>query len=206
MAESLAGKQPTMDTKQVRKFAAIGVLGIVAAVVIFMQMRPSDEQRKIQENFRKGQEQGAVQPAATQPAGGQQALAPTLQSQFQMSNVQIGDLLAGVQRENFMYDDVRIQRNPMQPLVGAGAPLQFSSVTTQLSDEMLSERISNAIRNMRITGIIWDEIYPVAVVNDEIVHNGYVFSDTGIRVASIESTRIILQFNETEFPVELEEL
>jgi len=35
---------------------------------------------------------------------------------------------------------------------------------------------------------------------------GYVFSDTGIRVASIESKRIILQINETEFPVELEEL
>ena len=59
---------------------------------------------------------------------------------------------------------------------------------------------------MRITGIIWDDVYPVAVVNDEIVVNGYVFSDTGIRVAAIEPTRIILQINETEFPIELEEL
>ena len=205
MAQSLAGKQPVMDQKQIRKFVALGVLSVVAVVVLFMQFRPSAEDRLIQETYRKEQELAASRPAtaATQQA----AVAPTVQSQFQRANVEIEDLLAGVQRENFMYDDVRIQRNPMQPLVGAGAPPDFeSSATAQTSDEILSERITQAIRNMRITGIIWDEVYPVAVVNDEIVYNGYVFNDTGIRVASIESTRIILQINETEFPVELEEL
>lgn len=203
MAQSLAGKQPVVDQKQIRKFVALGVLSIMAVVVLFMQFRPSAEDRLIQENFRKGQEQAALQPAT--PA--QQAVVPSVQSQFQRANVEIEDLLAGVQRENFMYEDVRIQRNPMQPLVGAGAPPKFeASAASQTSDEVLSERITQAIRSMRITGIIWDDIYPVAVVNDEIVYNGFVFNDTGIRVASIEPTRIILQINETEFPIELEEL
>jgi hypothetical protein len=195
-----------MDAKQVRKFAALGVLSVVAAVVIYMQMRPSAEERAIQENFRNSQDQAAAQPAAGTATAQQQAASPSLQSQFQRANVEIEDLLAGVQRENFMYDDVRIQRNPMQPLVGSAAPVNFKMSDSKGSDEMLSERITQAIRNMKITGIIWDEVYPVAVVNDEIVYNGYVFQDTGIRVASIESTRIILQFDETEFPVELEEL
>ncbi len=194
-----------MDQKQIRKFVALGVLSVVAAVVLFLQFRPSAEDRLIQENYRKEQERAASQPAAA--SAQQAAVAPTVQSQFQRANVEIEDLLAGVQRENFMYDDVRIQRNPMQPLVGAGAPPDFEATAgAQTSDEVLSERITQAIRSMRITGIIWDEVYPVAVVNDEIVYNGYVFNDTGIRVASIESTRIILQINETEFPVELEEL
>lgn len=205
MAQSLAGKQPVMDQKQIRKFVALGILSVVAAIALFLQFRPSAEDRLIQETYRKEQELAALKPATATPQ--QAAAASTVQSQFQRANVEIEDLLAGVQRENFMYDDVRIQRNPMQPLVGAGAPPDFeSSATAQTSDEVLSERITQAIRSMRITGIIWDEVYPVAVVNDEIVYNGYVFTDTGIRVASIESTRIILQINETEFPVELEEL
>jgi len=170
VAQSLAGKQPTMDQKQVRKIVALGVLSVVGVIVLFMQFRPSDEQRAFKENGRKAQQQSALTPAAD----GQQAVAPTAQSQFQRANVEIEDLLAGVQRENFVYEDVRIQRNPMQPLVGAGAPPKFETAAAQSSDEVLSERITQAIRNMRITGIIWDEIYPVAVVNDEIVYNGYV--------------------------------
>ena len=114
--------------------------------------------------------------------------------------------MAGVQRETFSYDDVRIQRNPMQPLVGAGAPSKFQTAEQASSDEILSQQIANAIRNMKITGIIWDDVHPVAVVNDEIVHNGYVFPDTGITVAAIEQQRIIMTINEMEFPVELEEL
>lgn len=202
MAQSLAGKQPTMDQKQIRKGVALAVLSVVAVVVLFVQFRPSAEQRAIADNNGNAQEQSAVTPAA----GAQPVAATSVRSQFERANVNIEDLLAGVQREGFVYDDVRIQRNPMQPLVGAGAPPQFNAAEAQTSDEVLSERITQAIRSMKITGIIWDEIYPVAVVNDEIVYNGYVFSDTGIRVASIEPTRIILQINDTEFPVELEEL
>jgi len=190
-----------MDQNQIRKFAALGVLSIVAMVVLYMQFRPSAEDRLIEENFRKGQELAALQPAVAS-----QAAASTVQSQFQRANVEIEDLLAGVRRETFSYDEVRIQRNPMQPLVGSGAPPKFETADDVSSDEILTERITQAMRNMKITGIIWDDVYPVAVVNDEIVHNGYVFTDTGIRVASIESKRIILQINETEFPVELEEL
>lgn len=190
-----------MDQKQIQKIAALVILSVVAVVVLFVQFRPSAEQRAAQQNQGTQQQQSAVQPAA---AGEQTA--PAVHSQFQRANVDIEQLLAGVQTETFDYDDVRIQRNPMRPLVGSGAPPKFETAEGPTTDEVMSERISQAIRSMRITSIIWDEVYPVAVVNDEIIHNGYLFSDTGIRVASIESKRIILQINDTEFPVELEEL
>jgi len=188
-----------MDQNQIRKIAALVVLSVVAMVVLFVQFRPSAEERAALENRSAQQQQGASQPAASQSV-------PVVHSQFQRANVNIEELLAGVQTETFDYDDVRIQRNPMQPLVGSGAPPKFETAEGPTSDEVLSERITQAIRSMRITSIIWDEVYPVAVVNDEIIHNGYLFSDTGIRVASIESKRIVLQINDTEFPVELEEL
>lgn len=200
-----------MDARQLRKFIALGILSIAAVLVLVWQLRPSEETRLYRENFAKSQ-QAPVTPAVTPPTGGapQPAApgapsAPAPASQFKRANVDIEDLLAGVQRENFSYEEVRIQRNPMQPLVGNAAPPKYGTPGTDQPEELLASHITSALSSMKITSIIWDAIYPVAVINDEIVYNGFVFSDTGIRVAAIEPRRVIMQVNETQFPVELKE-
>ena len=56
----------------------------------------------------------------------------------------------------------------------------------------------------QVTGIIWDKKYPVAIVDDVVVHVGYVFPN-GARVDKIEPTRVLFKVCDTTIPVEMKE-
>jgi hypothetical protein len=62
---------------------------------------------------------------------------------------------------------------------------------------------------MLLTGIIWDAEEPLAILNDEVVTEGFIFSTDegaeGIIVDSIEPGRVILRVDETLVPLNLEE-
>ena len=110
--------------------------------------------------------------------------------------VNIDELLKGVQEVTFDYDQMRIDRDPLAALVGKignqkeGAPTQISSVQRVL--------------HKRITGIIFDSVRPVAVVDDDVVTVGYVYPD-GVKVKAIEKDKVVFQLGDSDIPVEMKE-
>jgi len=57
----------------------------------------------------------------------------------------------------------------------------------------------------RVTGIVWDVSYPVAVVDDEVVSVGHVFPN-GTQVYSIEPSRVILKVGDSTIPIEMKDM
>ncbi len=195
----------------VRKIAIIVVLAVAFVGVLWWQMRPSEEERRIRENFAKsqteratGQTQSAVSPSSQtaapvdQPAaGGTQQR--TGQSVFKKSNVDLDALLASVKEVDFDYQKERTERNPMRPLVGKSTPSLVAGGIKNVTHQA-AEAIA---RTMRVTGIVYDRQNPLAVINDQVVYRGYAF-DANLIVEDIEPTRVLLRANDAVIPIEME--
>ncbi|MBX7257481.1 MAG: hypothetical protein K1Y02_14045 [Candidatus Hydrogenedentes bacterium] len=204
--------------KQTKKLILLGVLGLVA---LFFVLRPfltqSEQDRIYQENFKKAQQEAAAggpatpatpagQPAAAaKPAGAPNGAAAN-RSQFQKAEVDIDALIASIQEVTFDYDQERTRINPMTPLVGPMAPMRLAvSQPGAEGQETSQEDVQQILRNLRLTGILWDKRDPMAVINDDIVTRGFEFPDTGVKVHDIEKDRVILNLNNVLVPLEMEE-
>ncbi len=108
-------------------------------------------------------------------------------------------LLREVEVVPFDYDLHRIDRNPMTPLIGQvtgpRAPMYTPGATTR-TVEVLQKRVS---------GIMWDEREPMAVVDNEVVVPGHVYPD-GVLVHSIEPNRVVFKVGDSYYPVPIKEL
>lgn len=108
-------------------------------------------------------------------------------------------LLRDVEVVPFDYDLHRIDRNPMTPLIGQvsgpRAPVYTQDATAR-PFEVLQKKIS---------GIIWDEREPMAVVDNEVVVPGHVYPD-GVLVHSIEPNRVVFKVGDSYYPVPIKEL
>ncbi len=115
---------------------------------------------------------------------------------FQEVDVNIDDLLQGIQVVNFDYDLERTDRNPMSPLVG----------TLMLSEDLptAQARVVDALRKS-VTGIVWDEFDPFAVVDNEVVHIGYVYPD-GIQVHTINPNSVVFKVGDALVSIDMKEL
>ena len=94
----------------------------------------------------------------------------------------------------------------MTPLVGPMAPPRLATADNQTEEQkqaVLEAQL--AVRSMAVTGIIWDDYNPVAIIDDEVVGTGYKFP-TGVSVEKIEPDRVIMRVNDSLVPVELKEL
>ena len=211
-------------TTDIRKIAIIVVLGIAFIGVLWWQLRPSEEERRIKENFAKSQAQmaqgqtpgatttappnaapasrqgttsppAAAGPSAQPASGGQQP-----KSVFKKSNVDLDALLASVKEVDFDYQKERTERNPMRPLVGKNTP----SVVAGGPRTVMSHAAEAIVRSMRVTGIVYNAKDPLAVINDQVVRKGYVF-DSNLVVEDIEPTRVLLRANDAVIPIEMEE-
>ena len=103
---------------------------------------------------------------------------------------------------DFVYDNVALPRNPMHPLVGSSLPREMQQQGG--AEPSNTQVVVSIARNMHVTGIVWDENDPIAVVEDEVVHRGYEFP-TGVVVEDIEPTRVVLRAGESQIPIDLEE-
>ena len=56
-----------------------------------------------------------------------------------------------------------------------------------------------------MTGIVYDEYNPVAVIDDDVVGLGHVYPD-GTKVYAIERDRVVFMIGTAKSPVELKEL
>ncbi len=148
--------------------------------------------------------------AAAQGANGPITLAHT--------DVDVKALLASLKQEPINYKEVRIQRDPMQPLVGKvmdrakgkGVTDDSSGPETTPADGLTPEPPDAkqqkivSVQSRRITAIVWDAHAPVAVVDDEIVSVGYTYPD-GVQVYAIEPSRVVFKVDESLVTVEMKE-
>lgn len=201
-----------MNQQQLIRAGVLAVLGLVLVFVLYRQFFGGAA----------GPAQVADAGAATQSAapGGPSAGAPAAppaagQSQFRRAAVNLDELIASIQDVQFDYDAERTMANPMTPLVGPWAPSRLAVTTGDESEAPLATRMGTrtAIQNMRLTGIIYNERDPMAVVTypfqgelvNEVVTRGYEFAGMGVRVNDIERDRILLNVDGVLVPIELQE-
>ena len=144
-------------------------------------------------------------PAATNAAGNAGRPMPPRVERLRQTDVDVAALMQDIQQVRFDYATERVDRNPMAPLVGGTmTPVLDGDVITTVTRSRVNE-----IVNKRVTGIIWDPVAPVAVVDDEVVYPGYVYPTEGgappVVVEAIEPDRVIFRLEDTAIPVELQE-
>lgn len=115
-------------------------------------------------------------------------------------DVDLDKLIRNIEPVTFIYNNERITRNPMTPLVGR---IFSASATDQPARTSIG--IDFSIRQKKVTGIIYNEYNPVAVVDDELVTEGHQYPD-GVIVFRIEPKRVWFEWRDSQIPVELKEL
>lgn len=129
------------------------------------------------------------------------AVKPAQEEATLPQEVDVNALIASVEVKPFDYGEVRIGRNPMAPLIGA---LRTKMPPEGAPTEVITKVAISTTAARKITGIIWDKINPVAIVDDVVVHIGYTFPD-GVQVYQIEPSRVLFKVGETIVPVEMKE-
>ncbi len=180
-----------MNEQNRKQIILLAVLGAVAAGVVAYQFL-----------FAGGP---APAPAKTAPKAEGSAAKNTATAKTQLAtttklqavDVDVDELLRGIETVTFDYEQQRVERNPMTPLVGYVRPGELEPI---IQPGTLLD-----VRRKRVTGIVYDARDPVAIVDDEIVAPGFQYPD-GIRVQAIEPNRVVFQVGDTLVPVEMKEL
>ncbi|MCP4642115.1 MAG: general secretion pathway protein GspB [bacterium] len=204
-----------MDAQK-KKIAIIVVLFVAAGGLLYWQMfGPDPEYDAYMANAAKSQQDLATQqagggaapprPAAAAPTAARVVTAPA--SRFKTAEVDPVELLGRVQDVEFNYDENRTARDPMAPLVGPMARPLLAVVSDDPEGEKVGPSMEErlAVRTMALSGIVYDDVNPVAVVDNEVVTQGFSFPN-GVVVEKIEADRVIMRVNEALIPIELKEL
>lgn len=199
-----------------KKIVIVVVLLVLFAGVLVWQLMPDKKYRQYMANQNKnpqttsphpqpaGQRPATAAPAAQATAAARPAASPAQGSVFTSSNVDLDTLLARVQEVEFDYESERLPRNPMRPLVGPMAPTKLSQGQEADQDSVTSFEAERIASNMKVTGILFDEHNPMAVINGEVVSPGHHFPE-GVVVDQIEEGRVTLRVQDALIPIELEE-
>lgn len=124
------------------------------------------------------------------------------------SKVDLNSLMQNIKEVDFDYGEEHVSRNPMRPLVGiTSMSMELAAATP--GGEAVNEQTDDARKifmasRMRVSGIVYSELSPMAVVDGEVVPEGYRFP-TGIVVQTIEPNRVVLRAGDTLVPRELRE-
>lgn len=121
-----------------------------------------------------------------------------------LDSIDIVALIATVEVIPFDYALSRTARNPMAPLVGNLPPGLTADTDGSDESDALAYVQRGTTATREVSGIIWDKQFPVAIVDDVVVHVGYEFPN-GAQVHSIEPTRVLFKVGETIIPVEMKE-
>jgi len=177
---------------QRRQIIIMAVLGVMFAGVLFYQFvikggaAPAPATRSA---TAAGKTAG---PAAAAPAAASAPAAP--------AEIDIDALLASIQEVDFDYEKDRVPRDVMAPLVG--------KVAVRTDEEGSGAPVAPAtlgkVMSKIVSGIVWDESFPVAVVDNEVVEPGYEYAD-GTIVESIEEDHVVFRVGESLIQVELKE-
>ena len=204
-----------MSRKQI---IILAVVGLVLVVVLYFQIfGQSAEQRAYQENIAKGAADQKAQQAGAAPSEPGATPAPAIppagapagaRSRFESDTVNIDDLLASVKEVDFDFDKDKPARDPMAALVGTTA--KKAGGTPGAAQPASPEKgpdpaLVQAAKAMKVSGIMFDEKQPLAVVDNTVVGPGYTFPNTAISVDSITRTQVILKVQNKTIPLEMKE-
>jgi hypothetical protein len=125
------------------------------------------------------------------------AAAVAEQPRFVDVDIDVKDLLQKVEGVNFDYQQARTDRDPMKALIGRGSSSVDAGVAPVLTP--------GGVQRKSITGIVWDQYSPRAVVDGEVVGIGHVYAD-GVEVYDIEEKRVTFKVGDSLIRVEMKEL
>jgi hypothetical protein len=179
----------------------LGVLMLVAAIVVVYQLTRGTGTTTTPTTTNTPRTTQSKNAPTTTPAGGAAARTSTASAAspatFQEVEVDVDALLRDIEAVNFDYQAERIDRDPMTPLVGIVRP--------QAGMDMAMAPSRLDVLNKKVTGIILDGQSPAAVVDDEVVQEGYVYPD-GTMVYDIERDRVVFKIGDSLIPVEMKKL
>lgn len=129
---------------------------------------------------------------------------------LEIADIDFPVLLQSVEVQPIEYEKVRVARNPMKPLVGTVENIKEESAAAAQAEQAAVKPVSQQAALVdayakRVTGIVWDGKSPVAIVDDEIVSVGHVYSN-GTEIHAIEPSRVILKVGDSLIPIEMKEL
>ena len=192
-----------MNDQNKKQVIIAGVLLAVLAGVLVYQfvLRGAPE---LPESVKTAQATPAPTAAPAPTPAGVPAPAPFPQGTPAQEELDIRAMIASVEVKPIDYAQVRVARDPMAPLVGQLTPEEMVENQAGAPGEAVTQVKIDTTASKQVTGIIWDKNYPVAVVDDVVVHVGYVFPN-GARVDKIEPTRVLFKVGDTTIPVEMKE-
>lgn len=187
-----------MNEQNKKQVIIAAVLGIVLVGVLVYQLVLA----KPPAPPSSGRE-AAAERAATTPA--RMPVQQPVPQEPVLEEMDIKAMIASVEVVPIDYPEVRIGRNPMAPLVGF---IRTPLIPTGEGDEAAQETVVQLTIDMTaskvVSGIVWSERNPVAIVDDVVVKVGYVFPN-GAQVHAIEPTRVLFKVGDTIIPVEMKE-
>ena len=119
---------------------------------------------------------------------------------FRDVDVNIDELLEGIRAVNFDYAASRISRDPMTPLVG-----QLSENAANTAEQSMrpgQNRMEIFLK--KITGIVWDQYDPRAVIDNEVVGIGYTYP-SGVQIYDIKEKRVTFKDGDSLIHRDLED-
>lgn len=187
------------NKKKVTILVAILVLG---GVLVWTANRKSPEEIERSERFaRIRAERDAAAKSGKSPAAGKEAAAEDT-GVFKTADVDIDALSQSIQEVEFEYNIERLSRDPMSPLIG----LKTAESTSESSQPQigLDQRLIQTARLKSVSGIVWDDLSPFAVIDNEVVTTGYAYPE-GIIVDEIHPDHVVFRVNDARVEVELKE-
>lgn len=187
-----------MNQQDPKKVIAMVVLLVAAVGIVIYQVMGSGGSTPAA-TPKAGTKNGAAAKTAAKTGA---AAAPAASGPTRLTEVDINidELLQGVREVTFDYETMRIDRDPLGALVGGplkgdlealeGGPLPVAGV--------------GSVLQKKITGIIYDDVSPLAVVDDEVVGVGHEYPN-GIKVHAIDRDKVTFQLGDSLIPVEMKE-
>ncbi len=186
------------DAKKRKQTIILTVLGVVLTLVLGSQFIGGKPKHAAQ-----AKQTGAAQPARNSAENLPNA-APRVTSVFQRADVDLDTLVQEIKVVEFEYDKDAGDRDPTLPL--AGDSMKLRARTAMASGNLSPEDLVFSAKQKRVTGIIWDDVTPFAVIDNDVVSVGFTF-DEPIFVKAIERDRVVLGITgqDTEVVSELKE-
>ena len=125
----------------------------------------------------------------TLAAAGAAGVSSRISSVFQEAPVDLQELIVNIKEVEFNYRDAHDSRNPTAALVGD--PMQFRARRIPGSGDELAENLLYEANRKNLSGIIWDDETPLAVIDNAVVYVGYEFEEP-IIVKTIERDYVVL--------------
>ncbi len=112
-----------------------------------------------------------------------------ISSVFQEAPLDLQELIQNIKEVEFNYRDAHDSRNPTVALVGD--PMLFRARRVPDGTGELAENLLYEANRKALTGILWDDETPLAVIDNKVVSVGYEFEEP-IIVKTIERDYVVL--------------